>query len=155
MRGVLGFYFKDTDSIKFPKDSEGKVSFKLEYLSTENNIIHENDHDALSDVRATIALAKLLKEKNSELYDYILNLRQKSEVIKLLNRGKFFYHIDFSYGIASNYLTVLYKIDYGFNKDEYVFLDLNSDLDLLYKEDVDDLKKLAYMKKDELEPLVS
>lgn len=153
LRGVLGFYFKDTDSIKFPKDSEGKVSFKLEYLSTENNIIHENAHDALSDVRATIALAKLLKEKNSELYDYILNLRQKSEVIKLLNRGKFFYHIDFSYGIASNYLTVLYKIDYGFNKDEYVFLDLNSDLDLLYKEDVDDLKKLAYMKKDELEAL--
>lgn len=153
LRGVLGFYFKSPESINFPKDSEGKVSFKLENLSVANNIIHENAHDALSDVRATIAMAKLLREKDRVLYDYIFNLRQKNEVIKLLNRGKFFYHIDFSYGATNNYSSILYKIDYGFNKDEYIFLDLNSDLDLLYKEEVDELKKLAYMKKEDLELL--
>ena len=151
LRGILGFYFKNPESINFPKDSEGKISFKLEYLSVANNIIHENAHDALSDVRATIAMAKLLKEKDKYLYDYIFKKKKKNEVIKLLNRGKFFYHIDFSYGLINNYSSILYKIDYGFNKDEYIFLDLNSDLDLLYKEEVDELKKLAYMKKEELE----
>lgn len=150
LRAVMGFYIKNPNSLNFPKDSEGKVLFKLELLSKENGILHESAHDALSDVRATIGMAKFLREKDSELYDFILSLRQKSEVTKILNRGKFFLHGDFTYGAANNYQTILYKLDYSFNKDEFIFLDLNSDLDSLYKEDVNNLKKYAYMKNEEL-----
>lgn len=150
LRVIMGFYLKSPESLVFPKDSQGKTLFKLELLSKENGILHESAHDALSDVKATISMAKFLREKNFELYDYILNLRQKSEITKILNRGKFFLHGDFTYGATSNYQTILYKLDYSFNKDEYVFLDLNSDLDLLYKEDVENLRKYAFMKNEEL-----
>lgn len=153
LRGIMAFYIKSPESLIFPKDSDGKILFKLEFLSKENGIIHENAHDALSDVRATIALAKFLKEKNRELFEYIFNLREKNQVIKLLNRGKFFLHGDFTYGAENSYQSVLYKLDYTFSKDEYIFLDLNSDLDMIYKEDVESLKKYAYMKKEELEEL--
>ena len=153
LRVIMGFYLKSPESIIFPKDADGKVQFKLELLSKANGIIHENAHDALSDVRATIAMAKFMREKNSELYDFIFNLRQKGEVTKLLNRGKLFLHGDFTYGANNRYQTVLYKLDYSFNKDEFIFLDLNSDLDMLYKENVYDLKKYAYMKNDELETI--
>lgn len=153
LRAVMGFYLKNPNSIIFPKDESGKVSFKLEYLSKVNGISHENAHDALSDVRATIALAKLMHDNDKNLYDYIFNLRQKTEVIKLMNRGKYFLHGDFTYGAEKGYKTLLYKLDYSFKKDEYIFLDLESDLDMLYKEDVTDLKRFAYMKNDELENL--
>lgn len=153
LRGILGFYFKDSESIYFPKDKDGKPSFKLENLSIGNNIIHENAHDALSDVKATIELAKLLKEKNKELFEYLFSLKDKNEVTKLLNRGKYFFHVDFSYGYENNYTTLLYKVDYSFNKNEFLFLDLSSDLDLLYKENVEEIKKLAFLKKEELELL--
>lgn len=153
LRVVMGFYIKNPNSIIYPKDDSGKVSFKLEYLSKINGISHENAHDALSDVRATIALAKLMHDNDKNLYDYIFNLRQKSEVVKLMNRGKYFIHGDFTYGIEKGYKSLLYKLDYSFKKDEYIFLDLESDLDILYKEDVLDLKKFAYMKNEELEAL--
>lgn len=153
LRAIMGFYIKSPESLNFPKDSEGKTLFKLEFLSKENGIIHENAHDALSDVRATIQMAKFLKEKNQELFQYIFDLRQKSQVIKLLNRGKFFIHGDFTYGAENSYQGVLYKLDYSFNKEEFIFIDLSSDLDMFYKEDVEKLKEYAYMKKEKLEEI--
>ncbi len=51
------------DGIHWPKNSEGKTSFRLEHLSAANGLSHEAAHDALSDVRATIAFARLLREK--------------------------------------------------------------------------------------------
>jgi exodeoxyribonuclease-1 len=51
------------DGIQWPRNEEGKVSFRLEHLTAANGLSHEAAHDALSDVRATIAMARLLKEK--------------------------------------------------------------------------------------------
>lgn len=150
LRAVMGFYLKNPESISFPKDENGKPSFRLELLTQANGISHISAHDALSDVYATIAMAKLLFAKDKELYEYILSLRQKNEVSKILNRGKLFLHGDFLYGSERNYHTILYKLDYSFNKDEHIFIDLNSDLDLLYVEDALELKRLNFLKKDDL-----
>ncbi len=35
-----------------------------------NGLVHEAAHDALSDVRATIALARLIKSKQPRLWDF-------------------------------------------------------------------------------------
>ena len=48
------------DGITWPKKEDGSPSFKLEHLSKANGLVHEAAHDALSDVRATIALARLI-----------------------------------------------------------------------------------------------
>ena len=50
------------DGIEWPK-KEGRVSFKLEHFTAANQIDHGQAHDALADVRATIAVARLLREK--------------------------------------------------------------------------------------------
>jgi len=73
------------DGIVWPKGDDGKVSFKLEKLSAANGIVHENAHDALSDVYATIGLAKLVKEKLPKLYEHIFQLRRKEAVAPLLD----------------------------------------------------------------------
>ena len=47
------------EGINWPVGADGKVSFRLELLTQANGITHEAAHDAVSDVRATIALARV------------------------------------------------------------------------------------------------
>lgn len=73
------------DGIEWPHHDDGKPSFKLEHLTAANHLKHEAAHDALSDVYATIAVAKLIKTKQPKLFDYLFKLRDKREVAALLN----------------------------------------------------------------------
>jgi len=75
------------DGIVWPKRSDDPTlpSFKLEELSKANGIVHEAAHDAMSDVYATIGLAKLIKQCQPKLFDYVFQLRDKNKVAELLN----------------------------------------------------------------------
>ena len=68
------------EGIEWPLRDDGKPSFKLEHLARANGLIHEAAHDALSDVRATIALARLIRSKQPKLFDFCLQLRRKDKV---------------------------------------------------------------------------
>lgn len=61
------------------------ISFRLELLTKANGISHDAAHDAMSDVYATIEMAKLIKQKQPKLYDFIFNLRNKKQVAELLD----------------------------------------------------------------------
>ena len=56
------------EGINWVYDENGLPSFKLENLTKVNGIAHENAHDAMADVYATIAMAKLVKEKQPRLF---------------------------------------------------------------------------------------
>ena len=73
------------EGIVWPDHEDGTPSFKLEHLTQANGISHEAAHDALSDVHATIAVAKLIKDKQPKLFAYLLQLRNKRQVAELLN----------------------------------------------------------------------
>jgi exodeoxyribonuclease-1 len=73
------------EGINWPQHEDGSPSFKLEHLTAANDISHEAAHDALSDVYATIAIAKLIKQKQPKLFDYLFKLRGKREVATLLD----------------------------------------------------------------------
>src|SRR5450830_1973556 len=49
-------------------------------MAAANGLLHESAHDALSDVRATIALAKLIKQKQPKLFDFCFALHKKDRV---------------------------------------------------------------------------
>ena len=72
------------DGINWPEDEEGLPVYKLEELTKANGIDHGNAHDAMSDVHATLAIARLIKKKQPRLYDYYFNLRHKKNVRALL-----------------------------------------------------------------------
>ncbi len=65
--------------ICWPDHENGKPSFKLEALTRANGLVHDAAHDALSDVRATIAMARLVREKQPRLFDYVFNNRSKKD----------------------------------------------------------------------------
>jgi exodeoxyribonuclease-1 len=66
------------DGIQWPTKEDGTPSFKLEDLARANGLLHEQAHDALSDVRATIALARLIREKQPRLFDFAFGLHKRT-----------------------------------------------------------------------------
>ncbi|MGH8123663.1 MAG: exodeoxyribonuclease I [Rudaea sp.] len=60
-------------------------SFKLVDLAAANHLRHDKAHDALSDVYATIALARLLRVRQPRLFEFYFALRRKQRVFELLD----------------------------------------------------------------------
>ena len=83
------------EGIHWPDREDGSPSFRLEDLTKANGIPHEDAHDALSDVRATIAMARLVRDKQPKLYQYVYQHRLKQQVIPLidLHNRKPFLHV--------------------------------------------------------------
>ena len=73
------------EGIEWPEHEPGRPSFELEDLTAANGLAHEAAHDALSDVTATIALARLVKEKQPRLFDYLYQNRGKTQIAAMLN----------------------------------------------------------------------
>ncbi|MFP4266560.1 MAG: exodeoxyribonuclease I [Spirochaetaceae bacterium] len=76
------------EGINWPVKEDKTPSFKLETLTKANGIPHEGAHDALSDVYATIALAKLLSTTQPKLFNYLFDLRRKEQVKALIDLHK-------------------------------------------------------------------
>lgn len=74
-----------SDGIEWPVDENGKATNRLELITKLNKIDHFKAHDALSDVEATIAVTRLIREKQPQLYEYLLKMRDKNEVKRLVN----------------------------------------------------------------------
>lgn len=73
------------DGIEWPRHDDGRPSFRLEDLTAANGIGHESAHDALSDVRATIGLARLLRDRQPKLYTWLFQLRNKRKAMEQLD----------------------------------------------------------------------
>ena len=73
------------EGINWPVTAEGKATNRLELITKMNGLEHAHAHDALSDVYATIAVARLIREKQRGLFDYLLKMRDKREVMRLVN----------------------------------------------------------------------
>ena len=71
--------------IEWPEHEPGKPSFKLEHLSAANDIEHLGAHEALSDVIATIGLARLIRARQPRLFDWALKMRDQHHVMQMLN----------------------------------------------------------------------
>lgn len=104
------------EGIEWPTGQDGRVSFRLELLSKANGLAHEAAHDAVSDVRATIALARLLRQAQPKLFDFALQLRDKKAVAKELGMpvdvalAKPFVHISGMFPVEQGCLGVMLPI---------------------------------------------
>lgn len=109
---------------------DGKPTNRLELLTKENGLSHEHAHDALSDVFATIAVAKMIKEKQPELFKFLFENRGKKEVAKYVNleNPKPFVYASGRYGNEFNKTTVAFPIAPSRNGNVLVY-DLRYNLD--------------------------
>ena len=97
------------EGIHWPVNEEGIANIKLDQLTIVNNIAHEAAHDALSDVYATINLAKLMKQAQPKLFQFLMMHRHKSKVLELLQLGSFkpLVHVSGRYGTTKSSLAIV------------------------------------------------
>ena len=137
------------EGMQWPINEEGKVSFKLELLSVANQLVHEAAHDALSDVRATIALARLLKSTQPKLFDFCFSLRKKENVSAQIGwpMQKAFLHISGMYPVEQGCLSVVWPLaQHPTNKNEIIVWDLRYDPRELFTLDADTIKLRMFSK---------
>lgn len=85
------------DGIEWSFATDGTPSNRLESLAKQNSLLHDKAHDALSDVQATIALAKLLRAKQPKLFDHLLGFRDKKFVAELVKKDQPFVYTSGKY----------------------------------------------------------
>ena len=73
------------DGIEWPMDANGQPTNRLELITKANGIAHDNAHDAFADVAALIEVTKLVKRAQPQLFDYLLAMRDKRAVQRLVN----------------------------------------------------------------------
>ncbi|MFC1749961.1 exodeoxyribonuclease I [Pseudomonadota bacterium] len=118
------------EGIEWPINDEGRPTVRLEDLTVANGISHESAHDALSDVYATIALAKLIKEKQPKLFEFAQENRKKNKVFKILNvrEQKPVLHISGMYPMEKGNMAVVVPVaQHPINKNGVIVYDLSVD----------------------------
>lgn len=111
------------DGIEWPVTDDGKATNRLELITKLNGIDHFKAHDALSDVEALIAVTKLIRTKQPQLYEYLLKMRDKNEVKKLVNLDdkKPFVYTSGRYDAAYDKTTVAFPLTAGKNGNVIVY----------------------------------
>jgi len=115
------------DGIVWPPGEGGTTSFRLEKLTEANNISHKGAHDALSDVYATIDMARLIKKQQPRLYQHILELRAKTAVQQALELGSFKPKLHISSRISATFACASLVVPLAVspkNKNEIICVDL-------------------------------
>ncbi|MCE7915061.1 MAG: exodeoxyribonuclease I [Nitrosomonas sp. PRO4] len=139
--------------IIWPQHEDGQPSFKLEDLAAANGIFHDSAHDALSDVRATIALARLLRTQQPRLYNWLLQLRDKRKAaIQLdLDTHNPVIHSTRMYPAKTGCTSLVMPliVEPGNNNSILVY-DLRHDPEMFLSLDADELSKLLFTHNDEL-----
>lgn len=144
------------DGITWPQHEDGKVSFRLEDLSAANCLAHEAAHDALSDVHATLALARLVRQHQPRLWDFCLKLRHKEAVWAEIGQQRPFLHISGMYGSERGCMAVVWPLaPHPSNRNELIVWDLAHDPTELLSLDVDSLRLRLFSRADDLPEGVS
>lgn len=127
---VRTLYALRPEGLVWPKNDEGKVSFKLEKLTEANDLLHLKAHDALSDVYATIALAKKIRLLQPRLFSFCFGLRKKANVEKTLNlfNPQPIIHISGMYSAQQGCMAIVLPLmAHPNNKNEIIVYDLAHD----------------------------
>ncbi len=141
------------EGIEWPLRDDGYKSFRLEELTAANGLDHGTAHDALSDVRATIALARLMRERQPRVFQFYLSHRDKRKVAGLLNlaRRDMVVHVSGMLGAQRNNLAVVMPLlEHPVNRNGIVVYDLSIDPAPLLDLPVEEIRRRLYTPADQL-----
>ena len=147
---VRAAYALRPDGIVWPQE-EGRVTLKLERLTAANGLDHGQAHEALSDVRATIALARLIRDRQPKLYDWLFKLRSKQKVMDQIRLLQPMVHISGRFSADRSYVGVVLPLAWHpRNRNALIVCDLHLDPEGLLADDVETLRQRLYSRRADL-----
>ncbi|MCL1140420.1 exodeoxyribonuclease I [Shewanella pneumatophori] len=152
---VRACYAFRPEGINWPEKEDGSPSFKLEQLTVANGLSHEKAHDAMSDVYATIDMAKLIKNVQPKLFDYYFSLRQKQAVSKLIDvlEMKPLVHVSSKISALNGCTTLIAPVAYhSTNKNAVICVNLAMDVAPLLELSVEEIRERMYTRRSDLAP---
>ncbi len=135
------------EGIEWPKKADGSPSFRLEELTAANGISHDSAHDAMSDVQATMALAKLIKAKQPKLFDFVLNNKDKHSARAMLDTAtmKPVFHISAKYPASRGSCALVAPVaEHPENKNLVIVYDLRVDPSELINASVEQIRQRVF-----------
>lgn len=148
---VRCMYALRPDGLQWPKHDDGRPSFKLEHLTAANGLAHEAAHDALSDVRATVGLARLVRQYQPRLWEFCLKLRHKQAVWGEIGTGRPFLHVSGMYPAERGCVAVVWPLaPHPTNKNELIVWDLGEDPAALFDLDAAAIRERMFTRTEDL-----
>jgi exodeoxyribonuclease I len=141
------------EGIVWPEDEEGRPIFTLVALARANGISHESAHDAMSDVQATVDLARLVRSRQPKLYEWYWTHRTRDSLrplVDLVDRSPLV-HSSAGYTSSSGCTTLVAPVALDpENRNQLVAIDLRFDPSTILGLDVEELRRRVFTKKAEL-----
>jgi len=136
-----------------PREDGQGTSFKLEHLASANGVRLGDAHEALSDVRALIGIARKIRSAQPRLWEYALKLRDKRHVASLLDT----IHLQPVLHISQRYpasrlcaAAVVPLAQHPVINTRVIVFDLSTDPESLLDLDADTIAARLYLRRDEL-----
>jgi len=122
------------EGIEWPLHGDGRPSFKLQDITAANGLLHDSAHDALSDVRATIAVARLIRRCQPRLFDFCVALHKKERVAQEIGwpQQRPFLHVTGMVPPERGCIALVWPLaNHPSNKNELIVWDLAYDPQIL------------------------
>ena len=140
------------EGLQWPLGADGRPSFRLELLTRANGLQHDAAHDALSDVRATVALARAVRQAQPRLWDFCLQLRRKEAVQAEIGGGnRPLLHLSGRYPVERGCMAIVLPLaPHPGNRNELIVWDLSQPLTQLQDLDADTIRQRLFARSEEL-----
>jgi exodeoxyribonuclease-1 len=116
------------DCLSIPTNDKGKPVFKLDQLAPMNGFSHENAHDALADVEATIHLARCVKQRAPDCWERFIQFSSKAGVAAFIAQESSFVLTEFYFNKPYHFVVAPIGSDPE-NPAAQLCIDLKHDLD--------------------------
>ncbi len=116
------------DSLSVPINEKGKAVFKLDQLAPLNGFSHENAHDALCDVEATIHMAKRVRQRAPDCWRRFIQFSSKAGVANFMAKEPAFVLTEFYFNRPYHFAVAPLGSDPD-NPAAQLCIDLKHDLD--------------------------
>jgi len=124
---VLGLSSLNENILDIPVNEKNKPSYKLENIAKNNNIKHLSAHDALSDVYATIGIAKIIKEKSPAYWEECMRISSHKSLMEYLLLDDYFFAASEHSAANLTFKPITLLTANPNNQKELAFFDLEND----------------------------
>jgi len=132
------------NSIAIPLGKNNKPSFKLQNLTKVNQVTHDNAHDAMGDVIATLELAKKIKSNAGEVWDVLVAYKKGDDIGKKIFNEDFVCYQDLIFGKIYNFAATFVCFHPVYGKSWLCAFDLKHDPRPLFDLGFSELKQALF-----------